>query len=63
MRADWEEIKANDSLPTEYTIAHFTCSASSGTYMRTLAKLIGERLAEPLPSLAWSIHRTTISEI
>lgn len=60
VRADWDQIKLDDSLPTEYTIAHFTCSASSGTYMRTLAKLIGERLAEPLPSLAWSICRTDI---
>jgi tRNA U55 pseudouridine synthase TruB len=60
VRADWEQIKSDDSLPEQYTIAHFTCSASSGTYMRTLAKLIGEKLNQPLPSLAWSIHRTEI---
>lgn len=62
VRADWEQIKSDDSLPDHYHIAHFTCSASSGTYMRTLAKLIGERLNPPVPSLAWSIHRTKISE-
>jgi len=60
VRQDWENIKNNDSLPTEYTIASFTCSASSGTYMRTLAKLIGEQLNPAVPSLAWSIHRSSI---
>ncbi|MFT5831679.1 MAG: tRNA U55 pseudouridine synthase TruB [Candidatus Paceibacteria bacterium] len=60
VRADWDQIKSDNSLPEQYTIAHFTCTASSGTYMRTLAKLIGEKLNQPLPSLAWSIHRTEI---
>jgi tRNA pseudouridine55 synthase len=62
VRADWEEVKSNDVLPEQYQIAHFTCSASSGTYMRTLAKMIGEQLDSPTPSLAWSIHRTQIGE-
>lgn len=60
VRQDWENILHNDSLPTEYQIAHFTCLASSGTYMRTLAHLIGQKLTPALPSLAWSIHRTKI---
>jgi len=71
VRQDWENIKKGQNLncatsdvaqllPDEYTIASFTCSASSGTYMRTLAKLIGERLDPAVPSLAWSIHRTDI---
>jgi tRNA U55 pseudouridine synthase TruB len=63
IRKDWNDIKHDDSLPTEYSIAHFTCSASSGTYMRTLAKLIGERLDPVVSSLAWSIHRTEIKNI
>ena len=63
VRADWDQIKSDETLPTTYHIAHFTCTASSGTYMRTLAKLIGERLVEPLPSLAWSIHRTELEEL
>lgn len=76
IRQDWEDIKAgnplprqglgkieNEPLPGQYTIAHFTCSASSGTYMRTLAKLIGEQLDPVTPSLAWSIHRTEIRNI
>lgn len=62
VRADWDQVKSNDSLPTEYTIAYFTCSASSGTYMRTLAKLIGEKLIPSTPSLAWHIHRTKVGK-
>ena len=58
VRRDWEDILHDDSLPDSYRIAHFTCLASSGTYMRTLAHLIGKHL--DTPSLAWSIHRTKI---
>lgn len=58
VRQDWDNILNDDSLPDSYHIAHFTCTASSGTYMRTLAHLIGQSL--DTPSLAWSIHRSTI---
>jgi tRNA U55 pseudouridine synthase TruB len=60
VRSDWEDVLKNDSLPDFYHIAHFTCIASSGTYMRTLADLIGQKLSPAIPSLAWSIHRTKI---
>jgi tRNA U55 pseudouridine synthase TruB len=73
VRQDWKQIKnwptsdvgqldwyGSLALPELYKIAHFTCVASSGTYMRTLAKLIGQKLTTPIPSLAWSIHRTQI---
>ncbi len=58
VRADWEKIKINNSLPETYTIAHFRCIASSGTYMRSLANLIGHKLGTC--GLAWHIHRTKI---
>ncbi|MBP6881408.1 MAG: hypothetical protein KBC35_02175 [Candidatus Pacebacteria bacterium] len=45
-------------LPDSYTIAHFRCVASSGTYMRSLAHLIGQKLSTC--GLAWHIHRTKI---
>lgn len=61
VRQDWKNIKNSDALPSQYSIAHFTCHCSSGTYMRTLAKLIGERLNPATPSLAWIIHRTAIT--
>lgn len=41
-----------------FTRATITCTASSGTYMRTLARIIGERLK--VPALAYHIHRTQL---
>lgn len=58
VRSDWENIKSHDSLPHEYTIAYFRCIASSGTYMRSLAEAISQKL--DTCGLAWHIHRTTI---
>ena len=62
VRQDWAEIAGGNfgpvPLPNEYTIAHFRCIASSGTYMRSLAHLIGQKL--DTCGLAWHIHRTKI---
>ena len=58
VRADWQDIATNFSLPAEYLITHFRCTASSGAYMRTLATIIAEKLGTI--SLAYSIHRTKI---
>lgn len=58
VRKDWENILNDTDLPNEYLIIHFRCVASSGTYMRSLAKIIGQILNTN--SLAWHIHRTKI---
>lgn len=58
VRADWQKISENDSLPDAFPVVHFRCTASSGTYMRTLAHLIAHRLGTA--GLAWHIHRTGI---
>lgn len=58
VRADWQDIATDYSLPTHYTIAHFRCVASSGAYMRTLATIIAEKLGTT--GLAFHIHRTKI---
>ncbi len=58
VRHDWEQIKNDTALPDEYTIAHFRCIASSGTYMRSLAEVIAKKL--DACGLAWHIHRTKI---
>ncbi len=58
VRADWQDVATNFSLPGEYTIAHFRCVASSGAYMRTLATVIAEKLGTT--GLAYHIHRTKI---
>ena len=58
VRKDWDNILTDDSLPDNFHIAHFTCLASSGTYMRTLSSVIAKRLGTL--GLAWHIHRTKI---
>jgi len=58
IRADWNKIENNEYVPHTFTIATFTCTASSGTYMRTLASEIAKKV--DTYGLAWSIHRTTI---
>ncbi len=58
VRADWQDIATDFSLPTSYTIAHFRCAVSSGAYMRTLATIIAEKLGTT--GLAFHIHRTNI---
>lgn len=62
VRKDWAEISSGNFGPVplsdEYTIAHFRCVASSGTYMRSLADVISKKL--DTCGLAWHIHRTKI---
>lgn len=58
VRQDWLSIRENEKLPGTYTIAHFKCLASSGTYMRSLAKVVASHLNTC--GLAWHIHRTNI---
>lgn len=60
VRKDWENIRSGTTLPNTYQIAHFRCTASSGTYMRSLAHMIGHRLGTC--GLAWHIHRTKIGQ-
>lgn len=57
VHASWDTVFT--VYPDEtYTILTIRCVASSGTYMRTLANIIGERLGTR--GLAYSIHRTKI---
>ncbi len=58
VRADWQDVAIDYSLPAEYIIAHFRCTASSGAYMRTLATIIAEKIGTT--GLAYHIHRTKI---
>lgn len=57
IRASWERF-VEDLPDAQFSIATFECTASSGTYMRSLATHIGGRLG--VPALAYSIHRTRI---
>jgi len=53
IRKKWQELLSK-TTQDEFTIAKFTCTASSGTYMRSLAQELG--------GLAYSIHRTKIGK-
>ncbi len=55
--ADWQNLKTEHKGHT-FSVATIDCTASSGTYMRSLAEYIASRL--DTQGLAFSIHRTTI---
>ena len=58
VRKDWKKFLEVGSPDDTFYIAKFTCVASSGTYMRTLAEVIAKKL--DTCGLAYSIHRTKI---
>ena len=58
VRQDWQSVLDNFSLPNHYQIATFMCSATSGTYMRSLSEVIAKKVGTC--GLAWNIHRTKI---
>jgi tRNA pseudouridine(55) synthase len=58
VRADWKEFSETGSPADQLTIATFACTASSGTYMRSLAEEIAK--ACNTTGLAYHIHRTHI---
>jgi tRNA pseudouridine(55) synthase len=60
VRADWLKFKQAGANTDTFYIAKFSCIASSGTYMRTLAEIIGRDLGTN--SLAYHIHRTIIGK-
>jgi tRNA pseudouridine(55) synthase len=59
VRASWTQSLERSPNQT-YTILTIRCIASSGTYMRTLASVIAERLGTK--GLAYAIHRTRIGK-
>jgi tRNA pseudouridine(55) synthase len=52
----WQRALANESV----TVAHFSCIASSGTYMRSLAEVLATKVGTE--GLALGIHRQTIGK-
>ena len=56
--AQWNALLNNKQ--EEHTILSFTCTCSSGTYMRTLASAIADKLHTC--GLAFAIHRTHIGK-
>ncbi len=60
IRADWQKFRDAGHDTDRFLIAHFSCVASSGSYMRSLATAMGEITGEK--ALAYHIHRTTIGK-
>ncbi len=56
--SSWDTIVAVGTPSDQFMIAELECTASSGTYMRSLAEEIAKRL--DTVGLAFSIHRRTI---
>lgn len=58
VRLAWQTFIKNGQPTDKFYIAKIRCVCSSGTYMRTLAEVIAEKLDSK--GLAFSIHRTKI---
>lgn len=58
IRNSWKKFMDENDSETLYYVATFTCTCSSGTYMRTLAEVISNKLHTC--GLAYSIKRTKI---
>lgn len=58
VRADWKKFLENGLSTDHFTIATFVCTASSGTYMRSLAEEITK--LHSIVGLAYHIHRSKI---
>ncbi len=58
VRDDWKQFLETGNQNDMFSIATFTCIASSGTYMRTLAEVIAKQLNTT--ALAYHINRTHI---
>lgn len=58
VRETWQAFRENGGPEDRFTIATFRCTASSGTYMRTLAEEIAKVVNTT--GLAFSIHREEI---
>jgi tRNA pseudouridine(55) synthase len=56
IRIAWANFSKTGSPADQFSIAKIRCLCSSGTYMRTLAEMIAEKLHSK--GLAFSIHRT-----
>lgn len=58
VRTGWLKFSQTGKPTDIYQIASFSCTASSGTYMRTLAEVIASKAGTT--GLAFHIHRTKI---
>jgi tRNA U55 pseudouridine synthase TruB len=60
VRASWKQFSMTGNEQDSFSIATFSCTASSGTYMRSLAEELAKKLSST--GLAFYIHRTEIGQ-
>ena len=60
IRQSWKVFSESGLIEDKFTIAKIRCHSSSGTYMRTLAEIIAEKVNSQ--GLAFSIKRTRIGK-
>ncbi|MES2749684.1 MAG: hypothetical protein V4606_04810 [Patescibacteria group bacterium] len=60
VRKDWKLFIETGTPTDQFTIVTFICTASSGTYMRTLSEVIAKEAGTT--GLAYHIHRTKIGQ-
>ena len=58
VRKAWNTFLTNGSPTDQFSLAKIRCLSSSGTYMRTLAEIISEKVSSQ--GLAFSINRTKV---
>ncbi len=56
----WEKELNNEKMPKRFFIAFFKTRVSSGTYIRSIANMLGEKIS--IPSLTFSIKRTKVGK-
>lgn len=60
VRKSWHKFQQSGGGADIFYLANITCLCSSGTYMRTLAEIIAQKINTE--GLAFSIHRTMIGK-
>lgn len=56
----WKKELNDEKMPKHFFVASFTAKVTSGTYVRTIANDLGDKIS--IPSLALSIKRTKIGK-
>lgn len=56
----WNQKLNNKKIPTDFFIANFNIKCSSGTYVRSIANTLGEKIN--IPTLAFNIKRTKVGK-
>lgn len=56
----WGKVLNDEKIPKHFFVASFKIKATSGTYVRTIANDLGDKIS--IPALAFSIKRTKVGK-